>query len=257
LGDILIISNAVNNLIESSNTLMDFVRSLINFINNKIRGKIKLKIIQNPSNGNTFAIVNEYQQQIVEDEEKNTTQSKRKTYDEIIANGEVLNLNIFTAKSLIQNLTINSDFASDVGMEAFFAIGNNVYGLNDESLNIINNFLNRQTSEYLDSLPENEQAKRKEDLNQKENFVKELLNTPDTATAKIFKYYENFYKNKYLKDYKITKNINEKIDEELKKLSEKIFEFKLQLAKAKSESDPFLKYVPYKINATIFGLSDI
>jgi hypothetical protein len=46
-------------------------------------------------------------------------------------------------------------------------------------------------------------------------------------------------------------------DSELSEKKQEIDEFRKQMTLSREENDSFLKYTPYKINATIVGISDI
>jgi hypothetical protein len=150
VGDIMIIETKILELYKQSNTMIDFVKNILIFINENVRGDIKLKMVQNPDGSNDMWIVNEYHYMIENSEQTTSNGIKSELYESKFSDDKLkhyINLNLMNSKNLIETIDISSDFSSNVNMEAFFTMGNNIYGLNKTAIDNITSFMN-QNDEY-------------------------------------------------------------------------------------------------------------
>ena len=218
IGDIVVDLDIIKNLKLKAKTVDLFVTRLLNIVNHETNGIIKLKHFPSSNGGPIIVIRNEFE---IDTEDEKTQES---SVDPLSLKDQYLTMPFGRGTSLVETISFNSDL-SDGGMNIFNAI--ELQGIEGATSNELLSF----TRTWI----ENTEAWAELSQQEKKDKRLEYSRTP-----------KNLIDDVYL--------MNPSMGEET---ATELYEEFIEAIQNTPIKDSYLKYMPYTMEASLFGISDI
>lgn len=228
IGDFIIAKELIKKIRKNSKTLRKFINNLCDKINTAYEGDLELELTGTPNAKKLYIVDNA---QIEKNDNETQIRTKSSTnINENVKNGKFLELEMGTGNTLVKDISF--EMSMDDGMKSM-QIYTDQQNLNDAIPSVLKQFI----TTWL--IPEDEFKEMSEE--EKEKEIEKLM--------KVGK--EELLNKTLLEKSSLTSAINNK--EDLRKYYSQV---KSIVKNRKIRNNP-VRYLPYKMSCTIFGISDI